>query len=225
MFMFMHGGGIGSFFIVMFIIYVLVKLSARAGGYTRNQNQYRRNRRYGLRGGMFGPNFWGGSYGPRDNFNNPYDPDNLNNPNPGNGYGPAGTPPTNSYNPYVAPNGSNPGPGFYQPNTPPASSYGWPQPTENVAASTTTTQPSATNSVRAWEMPDNQAVLKEAYVWAHSMAGWNYAGKLIVDGGMSKDEVTRYAQGKFGIAANDLVSIEAANYDDARRTFESYHLH
>ena len=224
MFRLFHGD-IGGLFVAIFVIFVLVRLSARASGYSRRSfRQHRRN----LRGGMFGPGFWGGNFGPRNNFFNPYDPNNVNNP------GANGAPPTNGYNQY--PNG-NPDPNagnnfyappgsYYQPNTPPPAvrSTGRSQP-RMPTTSTSTAQPSATHTVRGWEMPDNQAVLKEAYVWVRNIAGWSYAGKLIVDGTLRKDEVKRYAQGKFGAADNDLISIEAASYDDAKRVFEGYHLY
>jgi hypothetical protein len=231
MFFFMNGGGsIFNFLIVVFVIYVLVKLSMRAS--------YRGNsRRMGRRMGMFGPYFWRDLFGPpsnnqypynrnNNNYNNYYAPNDPNNPYnnvpPTNAYNPySNVPPTNAYNPYNVP-----GNAYYTPPTTTnnsasstqQSSFSWPQATVDP------NPPSATNSVRAWNMPNNQTVLKEAFVWVHSVAGWSYAGKLIVDGGMSSDEVRRYAQGKFMASDTNLVAIEAASLEDAKRIFESYHL-
>lgn len=237
--MFMHGD-ISGFIIAMFVIFVLVKLSNRASGYNRRQGRNNSNR-YGWRGGMFGPGFWYGNFGPRsfgNRFsNNPNnDPNDLNNPNnpyfgsnqPNNGAN--NTPPSNAYNPYDRQNTYYAPPGnFYQPptstSTPPNSSFNWPQATQNVTTGVNSAEPNASNSVHGWEMPANQVVLKEAFVWVRSIAGWHYAGKLIVDGGLSSNEVKQYAQGKFAASGDDLICIEAASFEDAKRTFEGYHFH
>jgi hypothetical protein len=231
MFFFMNGGSSTfNFIIVVLVIYVLVKLSMRAS--------YRgSSRRMGRRMGMFGPYFWRDLFGgPMNNNRYPYNRNNNNNyyaPNdPNNPY--SNVPPTNTYNPYgnVPPTNTN-NPNAYNPYTVPGNAYytpptgsnptqqspfSWPQATVDP------NPPSATNSVRAWNMPNNQTVLKEAFVWVRSVAGWSYAGKLIVDGGMSSDEIKRYAQGKFMAADTNLVAIEAASLEDAKRIFESYHL-
>lgn len=235
MFWYMGSGDLGGFIVAIIIFIIIIRISSRVG-YGNRRNYSNRNR---WRGGMFGPGFWYGSSGrpPFNNTNQPYNNPYMNN-NPAN----------DPNNPYMNNNSANgsfnspPPPGYYDPfanasnrYTPPTyvppgtqsnSNFNWPKPVENVVSAPTNSNqtPNADSAVHSWQMPDNQVVLREVFVWARSVAGWHYAGKLLVDGGMSRAEIQGYAQGKFGVPENDLLCIEAPSYEDAQRTFRTYHL-
>lgn len=239
MFLYAGSGDLGGFIFAIIIFIILVRLSTRVG-YGSRRNYSNRNR---WRGGMFGPGFWYGNSGrpPFNNNNQYYNPySNSNDPNnqpndPNNPYmnnnpanGSFQSPPPYGYNDPFANrvNNNYTPPTYVPPGAQPNSNFSWPTPVENVVSAPPTNNSSnhnANNAVHSWQMPDNQVVLREVFVWARSVAGWHYAGKLLVDGGMSKAEIQGYAQGKFGVPENDLLCIEAPSFEDAQRTFRTYH--